>query len=148
MKTFSVDSFSSLDPTLYEEDSYYFLDYYQKEKDWYVYDSHELGLNTVKHLADNFCAFHGKVPFPNQTAQNQTFWSSVPLGVFKYKLLSDMSCGLVLPANKVPGYIVSGVYWDNGFSYVVLDNSEIIQIKLYVDQYTKRTRQYPELSYL
>lgn len=148
MKIVSVDSFLDLEPTLYEEDSYHFLKYYQQEKEWYIYDSQQVGLNTVRHLANNFCAFHGKIPFPSEVLEEKTFWSSVPLGVFKYKLLPDMSCGLVLSANKDLGYIVSGVYWNNGFCYVVLDNSEIIQIKLFVDHYTKRTREYPELSYL
>jgi hypothetical protein len=147
MNALTVESLFKLEPTLYEEDSYHFQQYYQQEKEWYVYDSHELGINTVQHIANQFCAFHGKVPFPDNDNAD-SFWSTVPLGVFKYKLLSDMSCGLTLPANKDLGYIVTGVYWDNGFAYSVMDNNQIVQIKFFIDLYTKRVRQYPDKTYL
>jgi len=148
MNTLSIERLAGLEPSLYEEDSYHFLQYYQSSKDWYAYDSDSLGINTVVALANTFCAFHGKISFPDTADIKDTYWSTVPLGVFKFKLLADMSCGLALPANKTPGYIVTGVYWENGFTYVVYDNDKIIQVKLYVDQYTKRTRDYPEVSYL
>jgi hypothetical protein len=148
MKNVSVDSLFNLDPTIYEEDSFHFLSYYQTFKDWYTYDSDELGLNTVKHLSDTFCAFHGKIPFPNDTEIKDTYWSTLPLGVFRFKLFADMSYGLAISANKDPGYIVSGVYWDNGFCYAVFNDDKIIQIKLFIDQYTKDTRDYPDTLHL
>lgn len=149
MDVISLDFFPTMEPSLYEEDSYHFLQYYQTHKDWYVYDSNQLGLNVVKHIANTFCAFHGKVPFPQEVSDTNTYWSTYPLGVFKFKLLSDMSCGLAIPENKTPGYIVVGTYWDNGFVYCVFDLDEnCIQIKLFIDQHTKLTRDYPEVSYL
>lgn len=148
MKTVSVETFHDLEPNLYEEDSYYFLEYYQTAKDWYVYDSDVLGISVVQHLTNTFCSFHGKVPFPENVQPESTYWSSLPLGIFRYKLLSNMSCGIAIPQNKEPGYIVTGVYWDNGFCYAVFDGDKIIQIKLYIDLHTKETRDYPEVSYL
>jgi hypothetical protein len=148
MNAVTVESLSKLEPTLYEEDSFHFQQFYQNKKDWYIYDSHEFGISTVQHISNQFCAFHGKVPFPNENQENESFWSTVPLGVFRYKFLADMSFSLAIPANKHVGYIVSGVYWDNGFAYVVTENSVILQVKLFIDKYTKRTRQYPDKSYL
>ena len=148
MNALTVESLYQLQPTLYEEDSYHFQQFYQQEKEWYIYDSDELGINTVQHIANQYCGFHGKVPFPDELDSSSSFWSTIPLGVFQYKLLSDMSCGLTLPANKSIGYIVTGVYWDNGFVYVVMDKTNIVQIKFFIDQYTKRTRQYPDTVYL
>jgi len=45
----------------------------------------------------------------------------------------------------VPGYIVEGVYWVNGFVYLVKDDNSIIQIKLFVDHKTKNIQLYPDV---
>jgi hypothetical protein len=141
----SVESLLNLDITLYEEDSYHFLQYYQFAKDWHVYDSDILGLYTATFMTNNFFAFHGVVPFLEKTDITDTFWSSLPLGIFRFKLLQDQSCGLVMEQDKTPGYVVSGAYWDNGFAYAVFNKSDIIQVKLFIDDYTKKTRHYPDM---
>lgn len=148
MKTITVENIKDETSSIYEEDSYTFLQYYQFAKDWFLYDSSEIGLNTTFFLINQFSAFHGKIQFPNKDIVDDTYWSSIPLGIFRFKLLEDMSCGLATKINKTPGYIVEGSYWDNGFFYIVRDLNNIIEAKLFIDQYTKRTRDYPELSYL
>jgi hypothetical protein len=146
MKKINATEVADFEATIYEEDSYSFLYYYQTVKDWTVYDSHALGIPTVSYLTELFATFHGKVPFPDDFPIQDSFWSSVPLGVFRFKLHEDMSCGIVLPGSKTVGYIVEGCYWDNGFFYSVRDNSEIVQVKLFIDPYTKETHSYPNPS--
>ena len=146
----SIEKISQLESTIYEEDSWAFLSQMQLS-DWYVYDSDQIGLITTKMLADTFAAFHGKISFPKdmQNAQNiDGFWSSVPLGVFRYKMLSDGSPYLVDTVKKVPGYIVEGIYWINGFIYLVRDDKEIFQLKLFIDRHTKLLQMYPDIMSL
>lgn len=131
--------------TMYEEDSYYFLQYYQSFQDWHIYDSDHLGVPTVQYLAEQFSTFHGKIPFlKEQVPIDDSFWSTIPLGFFRYKLLSDGSFGDAQSYSRSIGYIVEGPYWENGFFYVVRDQSDIKQIRLFVDSYTYRTRNYPD----
>lgn len=144
MKTVSVSNISELESTIYEEDSYYFLQYYQFHKNWHLYDSDMLGLKTVLYFIDKFSNFHGKIPFPDKKVIDDSYWSSVPLGIFRYKLLSDGTFGLLLKTKKTSGYIVEGAYWDNGFFYLVKDSDDIIQAKLFLDDYTKISRAYPD----
>jgi hypothetical protein len=143
----NVDSISKLDPTLYEEDSYGFLAVNQFSN-WYIYDSDEIGLDTTKALVNNFMAFHGKIYFPKNQKIVDSFWSAIPLGIFRYKMLHDGTCDLVNDYRKIPGYIVEGAYWTNGFFYLVRDQDSIIQIKLFLDKDTKEIQLYPDVSKL
>jgi hypothetical protein len=142
-----ITKLSLLEPTMFEEDSFSFLQYYQYSQDWYVYDSHELGLNVVQSLANNFTAFHGTVPFPKNPLAKD-FWSTIPLGIFRYKMLADGSCYLTQTVQKVPGYIVEGIYWSNGFVCVVRDDDKLIQVKLFISKQTKEIQLYPDTSSL
>lgn len=148
MNVINVENIKDQPSTVYEEDSYTFLQYYQYAQDWIVYDSDALGIKTTCFLIDHFSAFHGKILFPDKEIIDDSFWSSIPLGIFRFKLLEDMSCGLATKINKVPGYIVEGSYWNNGFYYLVRDADQIIQAKLFIDQYTKTVRDYPDPSKL
>lgn len=147
---YSIEKISQLESTLYEEDSWAFLAEMQLS-DWYVYDSDQIGLITTKMLADTFAAFHGKISFPKDMQgvhDIDGYWSSVPLGVFRYKMLSDGSPYLVDTVKKVPGYIVEGIYWINGFIYLVRDDNEIFQLKLFIDRQTKLLQMYPDIMSL
>jgi hypothetical protein len=144
MKKINATEVSNFEATVYEEDSYTFLYYYQSAKDWVVYDSDTLGIYAVSHLIEQFGTFHGRIPFPEDFPLQDTFWSSVPLGVIRFKIYEDMTCGVVLSGNKKPGYIVEGCYWDNGFFYSVKDGENIIQLKLFLDPYTKEIQSYPD----
>lgn len=142
-----VKKLALLEPTMFEEDSFSLLQYYQLSQDWYVYDSHELGLNTVELLANKFTAFHGTVPFPKNPLAKD-FWSTIPLGVFRYRMLADGSPSLVDTYLDTPGYIVEGIYWGNGFVYVVRDKDQLVQIKLSISKETKEIQLYPDVSSL
>lgn len=141
----NVESISVLDATLYEEDSYGFLAVNQFAN-WYVYDSDQLGLPFTKALADKFVAFHGKIYFPKHQQILDGFWSAIPLGILRYKMLSDGSPYLVDDYKNIPGYIVEGAYWTNGFVYLVREDKNIIQIKLFIDKETKEIQLYPNAS--
>jgi hypothetical protein len=149
----ALEKISLMEASWYEEDSFQFLAFYQSYKNWFVYDSKEIGISSSKALANNFISFHGKIPFPNFVSESfdkdqisAKFWSAVPLGVFRYKMLETGACYLIDSAKDMLGYIVEGVYWDNGFVYLVRDKSEIIQIKLFIDEETKAIHGYPSLA--
>ena len=142
-----ITKLSLLQPTMFEEDSFTFLQYYQFFQDWYIYDSHELGLNVVTSLVNNFTSFHGTVPFPKNPLAKD-FWSTIPLGIFRYKMLDTGSFFLNETVQKVPGYIVEGIYWSNGFVYVVRDDQKIVQLKLFISKETKEIQLYPDISSL
>jgi len=142
---FLIENISSIDPTLYEEDSFEFLSFYQSHKDWIIYDSTVNDFATVYHLTENFINFHGKIPFPQDFNIDDSYWSVYPLGIFKYKMLNTGLPYHVVPKNDKLGYIVIGMFWTNGFFYVVKDEKKIIQIKLFIDSNTKKYYSYPDL---
>lgn len=137
---------------LYEDESYFFLQDYQKIKKWFIYDSNKIDISTVKALVDKFVSFHGKIPFSTEVSQHFTkdqlvsrYWSTVPLGTFSYKMLSNGFYHLIDSVKDIPGYLVQGAYWDNGFVYMVKDKLEIIEIKLFIDHETKNIHAYPDI---
>lgn len=138
----SIESIQSLESSFYEEDSYQFLIFYQSYKNWKIYDSKEVSYEIVLSLANNFINFHGKIPFPEDVL-NDLYWTILPLNTFRYKLLKNFQCGLVDPIDPKPGYIVEGVSWTNGFVYLVKDQKNIIQIKLFIDSETHKNYLYP-----
>jgi hypothetical protein len=138
----SIESLQYLDSSFYEEDSYEFLIFYQFYKDWIVYDSEEIPYDTVYSLTTNFINFHGKIPFP-ETVLDDLYWSAVPLGTFRYKMLEDQSCSIIAKNDDTPGFIVEGMYWFNGFYYIVRDQDNIVQIKLFIDSNTHYLYSYP-----
>lgn len=146
-----IEKMQSLDPSLYEDSSYYFLQHYQDVKKWYVYDSKKIDFSVTKALIDTFCSFHGKIPFAKAITQHfdkdelyPRYWSIVPLGIFRYKASSLLNYMLLDSYEKKEGWIVEGAYWDNGFFYLVKDDKSIIQLKLFIDEETKKNHAYPE----
>jgi len=138
---------------LYEDESYFFLQYYQSSKKWFTYDSKAMDISFVKALADRFVSLHGKIPFATEVTQHfakdqlsSGYWSVIPLGIFRYKM-SDNGFYILVDSIKNPlGYLVEGAYWDNGFFYIVKDTENIIQIKLFIDQETKDIYAYPDVQ--
>ena len=143
----TTESIPKLDATLYEEDSYGFLSV-NNFVNWYVYNSDRLGIDVTKALADKFMSLHGKILFPKSQQLTDSFWSAVPLGVLRYKMLQDGSYALIKDYKNRPGYIVEGVYWTNGFVYLVRDDKNILQIKLYIDKETRDIQLYPTIESL
>jgi hypothetical protein len=140
-----IDNFDRIQPSMFEEESYHFLSFYQGYKKWFVYDSNDVGIEQATALIDFFAQFHGKIPFPNTVLEKDSYWSTTPLGVFKYKMLEDGSYTLVNHYKKISGYLVQGSYWQNGFFYFVKDQAQIIQLKLFVDENTFYEKQYPDI---
>lgn len=142
---FLIENVSHIDPTLYEEESFEFLSFYQSHKDWIIYDSSVNDFQIVYKLTENFINFHGKIPFPENLNINDAYWSVYPLGVFKYKMLETGMPYHIVPKNNKLGYIVAGMFWTNGFFYIVKDEDKIIQVKLFIDPDTKKQYSYPDL---
>lgn len=138
-----IEHIHLVDPTLYEEDSYDFLQFFQFHADWHIYDSLVDDYDLVYKLTENFINFHGKIPFPEDVKVEGSYWSVYPLGVFKYKMLDDGSCAHLAEYDTRPGYSVEGMYWTNGFFYLVKEQDKIIQIKLFVEKETKSQYAYP-----
>lgn len=154
MSTFVEKLFSSNNDLihLFEEDSYFFLQEYQNIKKWFIYDSKEMDISSVKALVDQFVSFHGKIPFSTDVTQHfskdqlsSRYWSAVPIGTFSYKMLASGLYYLIDSVKEVPGYLVQGAYWDNGFVYMVKDKTEVLQIKLFIDEETKNIHAYPDI---
>lgn len=139
-----VEKISTLQPTLFEEDSYSFLIYYQTAKDWYIYDSDHLPIDFVLDNINRFTLLDGRIPFVNNISSDliNDYWSSVPLGVFKFKLTENLFYAFLHDYKEVPGYLVEGMYWDNGFFYFV-KSDKLIQAKLFIDMDTKQRSSYP-----
>jgi hypothetical protein len=146
-----VEKLSNLEASLYEEESYFFLQYFQFAKKWFVYSSKEMELSFVKALADKFAFFSGKIPFSEEVSQHfgkdqisNRYWSAVPLGVFRYKMSSTGQYMILNSYKNTQGYIVEGAYWDNGFVYCVRDLEKIIELNLFIDKETKEIHAYPD----
>ena len=60
-------------------------------------------------------------------------------------MLDDGSYTLINHYKKISGYLVQGLYWQNGFFYFVKDETKIIQLKLFVDENTFYEKQYPDI---
>jgi len=141
----TIENFDKFQPSMSEEESYHFLKFYQGYKKWFVYNSDEVGVEQATALIDFFSQFHGKIPFPNSVLEKESYWSNTPLGIFKYRMLDDGSYTLVNHYKNISGYLVQGLYWQNGFFYFIKDETKIIQLKLFVDENTFYEKQYPDI---
>ena len=141
--SYSVELIDSVRSSFSEEDSYSFLSFYQSYKKWLTYDSFNHNTDYVVSLVNNFINFHGKVDFPEHLKLKDSYWSVVPLGTFKYKMLADGTPFSIAEGSSFEGYLVSGMYWSNGFFYLVRNDKEIVQIKLFIDEDTKLYYNYP-----
>jgi hypothetical protein len=137
----TLDVIQNKESSLNEESSYHFLKDLQVYKNWYVYSSKEYPLKAVTDLANKFCYSHGMITLKSfedkDDEEIKYFWSSVPLGLFRYKMLSDGSPASISYFDKNIGYIVEGVYWLNGFVYQVRNNDFVLEVNLFIDDQTK-----------
>ena len=144
----TLDVIKNKESSFDESDSFYFLKDLQLYKNWYIYSSKDYPLTSVKDMANYFCYSHGMISLDPKSdltdEETNYFWSSVPLGLFRYKMLADGSYSSVSFLNKNPGYIVEGVYWLNGFVYQVRNNDFVLEVNLYIDDKTKMRYNYPD----
>jgi hypothetical protein len=134
------------DATLCESDSFYLLTYYKESFPLNVeYIAAEHSLSKVISYAKIFSTFHGRVKVGKTSSS--TISSSVPIDVFRYKMLEDGSWYYMktIPSSHKDGYIVEGAIWSNGMYYVVREDksSDFIDAYFSVDQYTKGLYNYP-----
>ena len=144
----TLEYISTKEPSFDEEDSFYFLQDYQLQTDWCIYSSKHFPLDSVKKLANTFCYSHGMIPLKSQKdkedIQDNLFWSSIPLGLFRYKMLENGSWCSTSILKKEKGSIVEGIYWINGFAYLVRNNDFILEANLFIDHKTKLRYTYPD----
>lgn len=126
------------------ESSYYFLLFYQKYKDWNAYDSDFYNLDWVEELTSTYSKLHGKVNISSKEDAVLSVFSPNPLGIFRYKMDENNYWKEIGFLNKISGYVVEGAYWNNGFFYRVLDQQQLLQIKLFVDDSTALAYSYPD----
>lgn len=122
--------------TLVEEDSYFILSKYLSDNSHYhkySYPSQEL--SSVRNKADNFCSFAAKIKMGNDLSH-----SFIPISIFRFVLLENLSFSNYYTNHRKPGYIVEGYIWTNGMVYQVREdtqkNFDIYELTLLVDQPT------------
>jgi len=130
--------------TLCESDSFYLLSNYKSTFLLNIeYTVADYSLEAILKFATLFSTFHGRVA----VSPNQMIASSVPIDVFRYKMLEDGSWYYIktLPTSHKDGYIVEGAIWSNGMYYLVRDQDspDFIDAYLSIDQYTKGLYGYP-----
>jgi hypothetical protein len=139
-----LDSFFEKESTMDAEFSYTFLRMYQFYLNWNVYDSDKIGLGTTHKLSSLFCSLHGKIAVSSEKKSGLMSWSGDPLGFFRYRMDSSNNWLEISYLNKFKGYIVEGGYWSNGLVYRVRENDVVLQMKLFVDDFTVSGYYYPE----
>lgn len=136
----TLDVIKDKDSSYDEESSFYILKDLQLHKDWCVYSSKEHPLPIIRDMANFFCYSHGMTildPSAPITSTDHYFWTSIPLGILRYKMLEDGFFGEVNMFDKRPGYIVECAYWLNGFVYQVRNNDFLLEVNLFIDNDTK-----------
>lgn len=149
-KNFSVHTLSTLphiESSYDEEDSYYVLnELIGSFKDSLLYDSNKnINSESIISLCNTYCLFHASVTYKDI----RNFKINIPLAVFRFIMLEDLSWSLYEARKREPGYVVEGMFWTNGMIYQVREDKEtdfeIHQICLYVDRSTARLNNYPFL---
>lgn len=130
--------------TYNEASSYYLLRDLQFYKDWHVYSSKDYSISLIKDMANFFCYSHGMTSLSQDfsSLEDSYFWTSIPLGILRYKMLSDGSFGEINIFDKRPGYIVESAYWLNGFVYQVRNKDFLLEVNLFIDDHTKSRYNY------
>jgi hypothetical protein len=142
---YPLSDLHNIDATLDESDSYYFLQsYIQENYLHYRYSYPDIyTLEEISNMINNFSLFFSKI----KDVSGNSFSSPVPINVFRFMLLEDMSFSSYYTIKRKPGYVVEGAYWSNGMFYSVredkLTDFETYQIVLYLDSLTKTLHNYP-----
>lgn len=139
-----------------EEKSFNFLNYYICFKNWFCYGTKFLQKQHVLEITDLYSLTHARIDHPLK--QGFDFWSTVPINIFRYKMLSNGQWDYLKyphPDDNQPGYIVEGAYWTNGFYYQVLLEDDtngdylnnLVQLNCFIDKKSHQLYAYPN-SYL
>ena len=133
--------------------SYFLHQYLNTYRDWCVFSSKLLKKDSVLFLADLFAISHGRIEHPENS--NFDIWSISPINIFRYKLLENLgfdNLSYAIDEYNIPGYIIEGAYWSNGFIYHVRNEefnqtnyvNDVIEINLYIDSKSRKNYDYPE----
>lgn len=134
-----------IDATLDESDSFDFLSNYSKDNYLhYKYSYPDVyTLDEISNMVNNFSCFFGRV----KDNSGNSLPSPIPIHVFRYIMLEDMSYSYYYTVRRKSGYVVEGAFWSNGMFYAVREDKEkdfeTHQIVLYLDSYTKTLHNYP-----
>lgn len=135
-----------MDATMQEDESYHFLaEYFRQKFLHYVYRFPALSYEDISILINNFTFFCAKVKDLKTDAK---YSSNIPIGVFRYVLLQDMSWAPYYTVRRQPGFVVEGAYWSNGLFYQVRedtkDNFGVFEATLMIDPLTKNVYNFPD----
>lgn len=139
MQNIILDKTSIMEPSLDEEDSWYFLSKII-DQDWSCYSSKDLPLDSVIESIQTFVMLHACVMLHDKGLGK--FWTPTPIEVFRYIMDENLDWKFVSEFKPFDGYTVQGCYWVNGFYYLVSYKDFILEASLYVDHETKTTYNY------
>jgi len=153
MEIYTPKSLHRYIPKWNEEKCFNFLSYYISYKDWLCYGTKFHNKQYVLEMTDLYTLTHARIDHPLK--EGFDFWSTVPINIFRYKMLSSGQWDYVNyphPDDNEMGYIVEGAYWTNGFYYQVLleddeqDNyiEKIVQLNLFMDKRSHQLYAYPD----
>ena len=134
-----LDRISIEESSYDEEDSFYFLNNLLKDNNWINYSSKDESLD-ISSAIQTFIMLHANVEIPNKAINK--FWTPKPIGTFRYVLTNEFTWGLISEYNPVPGYLVQGSYWSNGFYYLLSNQDFLLEANLLVDIKTKEYYNY------
>lgn len=123
-----------------EEDSHFFLQTMQARNDWFSYSSKEYPIDDVISAIETYIMLHATVDL--SAVLQGKFWTPKPVGGFRYKMTEDGSWASVVDYKPVPGFLVQGAYWSNGFYYLVSNGDFLLEANLFVDLFTKEQYNY------
>ena len=138
---------SKLPSSWNEEKSYFFLEYYLSSQNWCCYSTKSFSNDYVLAVTDLYTMSHARIDHP--TKKGFDFWSMTPINIFRYKLTASGFYEILQyphPSDDVPGYIVEGAYWSNGFYYQVMSSSDqsvdylqrVIELNCFIDASTHK----------
>lgn len=144
---YNINNLDMIDSTITDEESYYLLNNYidLKKDSYFIYTYPDYSIKDIYNLINTFCLFFANI---KDIKENKKYISNVPLGVFRYILLSDLTFAPYYTVKKQSGYVVEGMYWSNGLLYQVREDKkedfDIYQIVFLLDSQTKRMHNYPD----
>lgn len=135
-----------LDATIEDEESYYFLmEYYRQKVLHYIYRYPAFTYEDMSVLVNNYTLFCARV---KDSKNNQKYASNFPIGVFRYMLHDDLSWSPYYTVRRKPGYVVEGAYWSNGMFYQVRDDAKkdhnVHEVTLMIDSLTQKMHAFPQ----
>lgn len=141
----TLQSIHKFEATLIEEESYLFQQEYFRQKFLhYCYQYPGYSYEEITSLVNNFTLFCSKV---RDLKTKNKYSSNIPIGVFRYMLLHDMSWSEYYTVRRKPGYVVEGAYWSNGMFYQVREDKksdfEVYQVTLMIDPLTQKIHSFP-----